>query len=280
MTTVAVCQLGPQIGEVEANRRAIEASVSDAAAAGARLVVLPELCDTGYVFTSREEAEALVDSAKESGTLASWRALALRFDLVLVGGFCERSDTGELYNSAAIVDRSGVRCVYRKAHLWDREQLVFVAGETLPPVVETDVGRIGVLICYDLEFPEWVRKVALAGADLVAAPTNWPSGPRPAGERPAEIVKVQADAAVNGVYIAVADRCGEERGVTWVSGSAIIGPDGYPLAGPVLEDHPAVLVADVDLGRARDKRLSEHNDLFLDRRESIYALPPPLTASR
>jgi len=137
MTVVAVCQLGPQIGEIEANRRRIEASVSEAAAAGARVVVLPELCDTGYVFTDRAEAEALVDPAKESGTLDSWCALALELDLVLVGGFCERSASGELYNSAAIVDRSGVRCVYRKAHLWDREQLVFVAGDAPPPVVET-----------------------------------------------------------------------------------------------------------------------------------------------
>jgi predicted amidohydrolase len=84
------------------------------------------------------------------------------------------------------------------------------------------------------------------------------------------VVKVQAGAAVNGVFIVVADRCGTERGVGWVSGSLIAGPDGYPLAGPVIADRPAVLTADCDLPRARDKRINSRNDLFADRRPGLY----------
>ena len=76
---------------------------------------------------------------------------------------------------------------------------------------------------------------------------------------------------MNGVFVAVADRCGTERGVDWISGSVIIGPDGYPLAGPVLADRAAVLLADCDLARARDKRLNDHNDLFADRRPELYS---------
>ena len=76
---------------------------------------------------------------------------------------------------------------------------------------------------------------------------------------------------MNGVFVAVADRCGTERGVDWISGSVIIGPDGYPLAGPVLADRPAVLLADCDLARARHKRLNDHNDLFADRRPELYS---------
>ena len=81
---------------------------------------------------------------------------------------------------------------------------------------------------------------------------------------------MQANAGVNGVYAAVADRCGAERGVSWVSGSVIVGPDGYPLAGPVLADRPAVLTAECDLLRARDKASGPASDRFADRRPDLY----------
>ena len=73
------------------------------------------------------------------------------------------------------------------------------------------------------------------------------------------------------MFVAVADRCRDERGVSWISGSVIVGPDGYPLAGPVLADRPAVLTAACDLPRARDKTVSGHNDLLTDRRPELYA---------
>ena len=188
----------------------------------------------------------------------------------IVGGFCELGDDGLVYNSAAVVGPDGVLAVYRKAHLWDAEKLVFTPGDAPPPVVDLPFGRVGLMICYDLEFPEWVRLPALAGADLIAAPVNWPAMPVPAGERPCDVVRVQADACVNGVFIAVADRCRVERGVSWVGGTVIVGPDGYPLAGPVTADEPAVLVASCDLARARNKQVSTHNDVLADRRPLLY----------
>ena len=84
------------------------------------------------------------------------------------------------------------------------------------------------------------------------------------------MLKTQAGAAVNGVFVAVADRCRDERGAGWIGGSVIVGPAGYPLAGPVLSDMPAVLTADCDLSLATDKRASEHNDLLADRRPGLY----------
>ena len=277
-TVIAVAQLAITIGEPDANRKAAAAAVTEAAAAGARLVVLPELCDSGYVFgaqaaEAQAEAGALASPADDSETLRQWHALAAEHRLTIVGGFCERGADGKLYNSAAVVDGSGTRAVYRKAHLWDQEKLVFTPGDGPPPVVDTAVGRVGVMICYDVEFPEWVRLAAIKGADLIAAPVNWPYAARPAGERPAEVVKAQAAAATNGVFVAVADRCQDERGVSWISGSLIAGPDGYPLAGPVLEDRPAVLTAACDLPKARDKSLDGDNDLLADRRPSLYTEP-------
>jgi predicted amidohydrolase len=270
VTVVAACQLSLAVGDPDSNLAAAAGAIASAAAAGAGLVVLPELCDSGYVFRDAEEARRLASPAADCPALRQWQALAAGHHTVIVGGFCELGPDGRLFNSAALVDASGVRAVYRKAHLWDAEKLVFTPGADAPPVVTLPAGRVSVMICYDLEFPEWVRRPALAGADLIAAPVNWPAAPRPPAERPSEVVKVQAGAAVYGVFIVVADRCGTERGVGWISGSLIAGPDGYPLAGPVLADQPTVLTADCDLVRARDKRINSRNDLFADRRPDLY----------
>jgi predicted amidohydrolase len=270
MTLIAAAQFGPVLGDPDANRATAAGAVRDAAAQGARLVVLPELSDSGYVFTGPDEARGLATRAADSLTLLQWRDLAAAHGCAVVGGFCELGDDDLLYNSAALVDESGTRAVYRKTHLWDREKLIFTPGADAPPVVSLPFGQVAVMICYDLEFPEWARLAALDGADLIAAPVNWPAAPCPAGERPAEVTKVQADASVNGVYVVVADRCGVERGVDWISGTLIAGPEGYLLAGPVLADYPALLVADCDLAAAGDKRINEHNDLLADRRPELY----------
>lgn len=270
MTVIAVCQLSLAVGDTDGNLATAADAVGQAVEAGARLVVLPELCDSGYVFADAAEARGLASPAGDSRTLRQWRDLAEASQTVIVGGFCELGPDGRLFNSAALVDASGTRVVYRKAHLWDNEKRVFTPGDGPPPVITLPFGRVGVMICYDLEFPEWVRQAALTGADLIAAPVNWPAAPHPAGERPAEVVKAQAGAAVNGVFIAVADRCADERGVSWTGGSLIAGPDGYPLAGPASPGQPAVLAVDCDLARSRDKRINENNDLLADRRADLY----------
>ena len=102
---------------------------------------------------------------------------------------------------------------------------------------------------------------------------NWTASgsPAPPGERSGEVVAVQAAAASNGVFIAVADRCGTERGVDWLGGSVIIRRGGYPAAGPVCENRTAVLTAPIDFRQARDKRISALNDIFTDRRPDLYA---------
>ncbi len=270
MTVIAVCQLALSIGDVAANRAAAAAAVAEAAEQGADLVVLPELCDTGYVFSGAGEARALATPAASSATLRAWCTLSRQYATAIAAGFCELGDDGLLYNSAALISGDEVRAVYRKAHLWDAEKLVFTPGHGAPPVVDLPFGRAGLMICYDLEFPEWVRLAALGGADLIAAPVNWPAMPVPAGERPADVVRVQAEASMNRVFIAVADRCRAERGVSWVGGTVIVGPDGYPLAGPVTADRPAVLTASCDLTQASDKRVSTHNHVFTDRRPALY----------
>ena len=268
---VACQQIAPAVGDLEGNRRLTSDAIGAAVTAGAQVVVLPELATSGYVFESAEEARSCAEPA-DGPTLRSWSQEAARGDAVVVGGFCELGDDGLLYNAAALVDATGVVAVYRKIHLWDREQLFFEPGSECAPVVETRFGRIGVQVCYDLNFPEVVRGLALAGADLVVLPTNSPRFPRPEGERPMEIVLAMASAHLNHVFFAVCDRCGAERGVEWVGGSVVCDEWGWLLAGPVSGYGRGLLLADCDLGRARDKAWNERNDVLGDRRPELYRL--------
>jgi predicted amidohydrolase len=266
---VACCQLSLRVGDVAGNRELARAAIDDAARRGAQVILVPELANSGYVFEDRDEAVRCAEPL-DGPTVWEWTALAREHRVIVVGGLCEDGPGERLSNSSMIVDGEGVRAVYRKAHLWDREKLVFEPGDVSPPVVDTMHGRLSTVVCYDLEFPEWVRLAALDGAELVCAPTNWPREPRPAGERPAVVFKVQADASVNRVFIAACDRAGEERGVEWENGTVIVGPDGFPLAGPVLEDRSLTIFASCDLSRARVKATSERNDVFADRRPELY----------
>jgi 5-aminopentanamidase len=268
VTVVSCCQLAPVFGDPAANRELAGGAVRRAAEQGAGVVVLPELVSSGYVFRSRAEAAACAEAA-DGPTVTGWARLAAEHQIVIVGGFCETSG-GELYNSAALVDPGGLRCVYRKAHLWDEESLWFTPGGAAPPVVATRFGQIAVMICYDLEFPEWVRLPALDGAQLLCAPTNWPAFPRPEGERPAEIVRVQADAAVNRMFIAACDRAGAERGVDWVAGSVIVDPDGWPLAEAPRGAGPVTISAQCQLASALDKATGPRNNAHADRRPGLY----------
>jgi predicted amidohydrolase len=246
--------------------------VRQATGAGARIVLLPELVTSGYVFESAEEVRALAIRVEE---LADWADEAARAEAVVVGGFAELGEDGAVYNSAAVFGPGGLAAVYRKTHLWDREKLCFEPGAEAAPVVETPFGRIGVAVCYDLYFPELTRGLVLAGADLIALPANLPLFPRPEGERPVEIALAQATAHVSKIWVAVCDRTGPERGVEWTGASCIVDPDGWLAAGPVDGYGEGMLYADCDLGLAREKAWGERNDVVGDMRPELYASPRP-----
>ncbi len=275
-TTVAACQIPARIGS--ADPTALVTAAREAAGRGARLVVLPELAVCGYVFADAAEARAAAEPL-DGPTGALLAELSAELDCVLVAGLAELGEDGAVYNSAVLAEGGRVRAGYRKAHLWGREAELFAPGHEPPPVVDTAAGRVAVMICYDLEFPEWVRLAAQAGAEVVAVPVNWPWLPRPAGERPLEVLKAQAAAGAYRVHVVVADRCGTERGVDWIGGSAICAATGYLLAGPATAPGAVaartVLVAELDPAAARDKVLGPHNDALADRRPELYGEPPP-----
>src|SRR5215472_2099994 len=167
LVRVAACQVSLRIGNEPGNRANALDMIGSAAAAGASVIILPELAPCGYVFSDAAEARAAAEPAGGPAT-GEWAALAARRGLVIIGGFAELGDDGQVYNSAVLADPGGIRAVYRKAHLWDAEADFFAPGDAPPPVVATRFGRIAMMICYDAEFPEWVRRPALAGADLLA----------------------------------------------------------------------------------------------------------------
>lgn len=273
MTSVQIgcAQLSPRVGEVEMNAWSAKTGIRELGMRENRIVVLPELMSSGYVFDSVEEARSCAEPAA-GATISQWAADAADYGSVIVGGFAELGEDGELYNSAAVVGPDGVLAVYRKTHLWDREKLWFTPGSEPPPVVETPFGRIGVAVCYDLYFPELTRGLALAGADVIVVPANLPLFPRPKGERPVEIALAQATAHVNKVWVALCDRSGHqpERGVRWTGASCIVDPDGWLAAGPVDDYGTGIISAECDYGRARDKAWGERNDVVGDLRPELY----------
>jgi predicted amidohydrolase len=263
MVRIACCQIDPTFGDLAANAEVIEAQIRAAVEAGADVIVLPELATSGYMFADADEARA---TALTPADLANWSAAV--GNSIAVGGFCELGDDGRLYNSAVMVDADGVLASYRKTHLWDREKLIFTPGDALPPVVNTKHGAIAVMVCYDLEFGELTRRVAVDRAELIAAPVNWPLFPRPQGEHPGEVITAMSTARTNKVAIACCDRAGVERGQQWTEGTAIIDPDGWVVAsaGP----GSGMAVADVDLAATHDKTLTAFVDLLADRRVDLY----------
>jgi 5-aminopentanamidase len=262
---VAALRLGPEIGALEANRRATVSAIEEAAAAGAELVVLPELAISGYVFSGADEAHECAEPAA-GPTTEAWQGAAERTGCTVVGGLCELDGSGRLRNSAVVVDASGLLAVYRKLHLWGRETLMFVAGDEPPPVVETGCGRIGVGICYDLWFPELARSLAMRGADILAAPSNLSASPAQPGLPHLDVVVAIATAHVNRMHVVVADRWRDERGERWLGASLVVAADGIVLAQSLDGARPGAVHAGLELASARDKRWGEHNDLAGDRR--------------
>src|SRR5262249_26844375 len=180
---IACCQIAPEVESPGASTALARESIAGAVSRGADIVLLPELCTSGYVFRSVDEARAAATPA-DGDLLHGWAEEAARGDALVVGGFCELASDGRLFNSSALVGRNGVLAVYRKMHLWNEECHWFTPGDSPAPVVATRHGSIGLAVCYDLEFPELTRGLALQGARLIALPTNWPRDDEPPDGRP------------------------------------------------------------------------------------------------
>lgn len=269
MTTlrVAACQIDPTIGEVEGNLGLISRAVEDAVSAGARFIVLPEAAVTGYAFASLTEALTV---ARRAAPLAerTLAGLAEKHRVTIVCGTIE-PDADEVYNTALILLPDGRHYRYRKMHLpYLGVDRYATPGPDAPAVIETEGLRFGVLVCYDLRFPEAARICALEGADLIALPTNWPVGVEFHPD-----LFAPARANENHCYLLAADRVGTERGTTFMGRSLLVDYDGKVLAEAGASEE--LLIGEIDPAAARPthvrRRPGEHEwDTIADRRPGLY----------
>jgi predicted amidohydrolase len=267
---IACVQMHPRVGMKQENIENSLRLIRRAHENGAELIILPELCNSGYVFASRAEAFDLAETI-EGDTVRRWRDIARELHITLVAGFAERE--GELlYNAAVVIGPNGVIGCYRKLHLWGEENLFFERGNLQMPVFATPFGRIACAICYDMWFPEVFRLAALQGADILCVPTNWVPMKNQVRELPVMAnILAMAGAHSNSMFVAAADRVGEERGQPFLGNSIIVDCHGWPVAGPASAGDEEILIAEVDLSDARKARqLNPYNQLLRDRRTDLY----------
>ncbi len=254
-------QFQPEFGAPKQNLEKVQDSLHGV---DGDIIVLPELAITGYYFEDRDELYELAEDVTDSPRVEGLVKLCKENDFYLVVGFAERYKAS-LYNSALVIGPSGLAHGYRKLHLFNTEKEYFDPGDTQLGTVEIRGANIGIMICFDWVFPEVARSLALLGADILCHPSN--------------LVLTYCQQTMrtrsleNSLFSVTANRVGKEtrpRGELVFTGqSQIVGPKGE-----VLEisgaDEEAVVVCEIDVSAARNKLITENNDLLLDRRPEFY----------
>ncbi len=266
---IACVQSDVSFANVDENRSRIEAHLRECGKTRADLVVMPECMLSGYGYESREEAFAQSLSIDDP-LFTELAKTASTHQLCFTFGFLEKSGE-KLFNASVLMGASGIIGQYRKVHLPHLGVDRFVDRGDIPyRIHRAGDANIGMAICYDSSFPEPMRVLALAGADIIALGTNWPI----AAYRTAEIVP-PARSMENHLFFVAANRIGSERGFRYCGLSSICGPDGVVLAKSD-DDHPTILYAELDLAQARNKRIERTPgahviDRFADRCPSFYS---------
>jgi len=262
MYKVAVVQFAPKLMDVEHNLAKMLAMIGQCKA---DLVVLPELITTGYVFRNADEIIPLAESIPSGVAFRAIRELAMKTDVSVVYGFAEK-DGNKLYNSSVLINPNGDFMVYRKIHLFMREKLLFSPGDKGFFVSEAKGGvKVGMMICFDWQFPEAARSLALKGAQIICHPSN--------------LVLPWCQQAMltrsleNRVFSITANRIGHEKNgdleETFTGRSQIIGKQGSILA-RLTEDEEDLAVVEIEPMLANDKKITDLNDAFRDRRPEFY----------
>lgn len=255
------CFQGPDAADTPAgNLVRLRRVAARAQAGGARLLICPEMFLTGYAL-GREEVARLAEPL-DGKSVEEARKIAAEVGIALVFGMPERAG-GKVFNSAVAIGADGsLLDAYRKTHLFgevDRDQ--FSPGDATPRVFDVGGLKAGLLICYDVEFPEAVRALALQGADLVVVPT--------AVMQPFDVVPrtvVPARAYENQLFVAYADRCGKEADFDYCGLSCVVGPDGVDRARAGRGEE--LILADID--KAALVRSRKLNPYLKDRRPELY----------
>ena len=281
-------------GDAGANLAVVEQRVADAAKRGAKLVLLQELHNGAYFCQHQDVCEFELAEAIPGPSTERLGRLAKQHGVVLVGSLFERRGAGLYHNTAVVLDTDGsIAGKYRKMHIPDdpgfNEKFYFTPGDLGFHPVDTSVGRLGVLVCWDQWYPEGARLMALAGAELLLYPTaiGWDPNDDQAEkdrQRNAWLLSHRGHAVANGLPVLSCNRVGHEpspvlrppqdgrpHGIDFWGSSHVLGPQGEILAQAGIE-RPEILMAEVDLQRSehvrriwpflRDRRIDAYGDLL------------------
>jgi predicted amidohydrolase len=254
-------QFAPRRGKPDENASALERALRSA---DVDLLIAPELATSGYLFLDRAELASVAEEVPGGPSSTRLAAACRETGRAILFGVAER-DGDRLYNAAALLTPDGGCTVYRKAHLFDTETLVFDRAGATPTIATVAGARIGLMSCFDWRFPEAARMLALGGADVLAHPSNL--------VHPHCQDAMITRALENRVFAATANRFGSETvgGVTvrFSGRSQVVSPGGERLLAMGAEEEGVGTVA-VDPAAARDKRVTTRNDVFADRRVDLW----------
>ena len=259
--TVACGQFSPKFGETDHNIGRIIRLIEDTEA---DLMVFPELITSGYEFHNRGELLESALDLENGQEIQRLKSIAHDRNINIALGVPERSGN-KIFNSAALIEPSGKVSVYRKLHLFDREKTIFDAGDGPPKVIETEIGKLGLMICFDWIFPEMARLLALRGAQIILHPSN--------------LVLQYCQRAMfarsveNGVFSITCNRIGSEsrtdRTLTFTGASQILSNRGELLA-QATTDSDEIITAKIRPSLADDKMLTARNHILNDRRTEFF----------
>jgi predicted amidohydrolase len=259
VANLSLAQMKIELGKPRANLRTVERFTRDAAEAGSKLILLPELWSSGYDLQHAHE-----HAHTNLGILEEVKALALEYRIG-IGGSLLLQEPGGVYNCFVLVGEDGQELGrYHKVHLFRlmQEDQYLQAGQRAQ-MAQTPFGAAGMAVCYDLRFPELFRRYALDGARIILLPAEWP-----ARRQEHWNILLRARAIENQIFVAAVNTTGEIGAETFAGGSALISPWGEVLASAGAEE--TLLHAEIDPAQVQAAR--ERIPIFPDRRPEIYDL--------
>jgi predicted amidohydrolase len=262
----AAVQTLARLGDFDYNIALATKYVEDAVRQGAELIVFPECMDTGYLFDSPAHCRELAETVPGGAYVTALSNLSREHKVYIASGITEWDPHKQkLFNAGLLFDRRGeVACHYHKQFLATHDQNWFSFGERGCPVVETDLGRLGLLICFDGRIPEIFRAMTMQGAEVIVDMANFFAMDQADMWGPARSYE-------NGVWLVAATKAGYERAIYYPGGSMIVDPKGRVLSKVPYDTH-GMAICDVDPDAASDKSIYAANDKIADRRRETYGV--------
>lgn len=252
----AAIQFNVKQGDQEANLDYVRKALERVAAEGAQLAVLPEMWSSGFAYRQLNEL-----ATKTAAIVKELLELSARLKLVIVGSMPEPNGD-KVFNAIHVIDNGKLSGVYRKMHLFTLlgEDRAFSGGDNWL-LAETTIGKIGVMVCYDIRFPELSRRLALEGASVICVPAQWP---KPRDEQWRTLLRARA--IENQLFIVACNASGLIGKLDFFGMSMIIDPTGVVIADAGDEEHE--IVADMDMNVM--KKYREQIPCFNDRKPDCY----------